>query len=45
MILCIYPLTDYVTISSDILSHPCLKEELSNSLYGIPAIRHRKQQV
>ncbi|KAL4236979.1 tRNA:m(4)X modification enzyme TRM13 [Mactra antiquata] len=32
-------------LSTDILSHPCLKEELNNPSYGTAAIRHRKQQA
>ena len=29
----------------DILSHPCLREELENTTYGTAALRHRKQMV
>ncbi|XP_062593752.1 tRNA:m(4)X modification enzyme TRM13 homolog [Saccostrea cucullata] len=37
---------EHVTrIDEEILSHHCLDEELSNESYGIPAIRHRKQQA
>lgn len=29
----------------DILSHPCLREELENTTYGTAALRHRKQMA
>lgn len=32
-------------IDKEILHHHCLDEELGNESFGIPAIRHRKQQV
>lgn len=32
-------------IDEEILHHHCLDEELGNESFGIPAIRHRKQQV
>jgi hypothetical protein len=32
-------------IDEEILHHHCMDEELYNESYGIPAIRHRKQQV
>ncbi|VDI29464.1 tRNA:m4X modification enzyme [Mytilus galloprovincialis] len=36
---------EHIKIPTEILSHSCLEEELCNSSYGIPAIRHRKQQA
>ncbi|XP_041357033.1 tRNA:m(4)X modification enzyme TRM13 homolog [Gigantopelta aegis] len=32
-------------LESEVLTHSCLREELENPTFGIPALRHRKQQA
>ena len=39
-------ITEYIgRVQQEVCHHACLNEELGNKSYGIPAIRHRKQQV